>query len=99
MGGVKVYTQRASWRLVVSFTPLPLYPRTHWIGGCVGPRAGLDGAGKTIFLTLTGLELQPVGHPVRGQSLYRLRYRGSIQCTSGIDDPVGELDLITRDIS
>jgi hypothetical protein len=35
------------WRWVVSFTPRPLYPRerapsTHWIGGWVGPRAGLD---------------------------------------------------------
>jgi hypothetical protein len=32
---------------VVSFTPLPLYPRertpgTHFIGGWVDPRAGLD---------------------------------------------------------
>jgi hypothetical protein len=36
-----------SWRRVVGFTPRPLYsrgngPRTHWIGGSVGPRAGLD---------------------------------------------------------
>jgi len=35
------------WRWVVSFTPRPLYPRrtapdTHWIGGWVGTRAGLD---------------------------------------------------------
>jgi hypothetical protein len=32
-------------------TPLPLYPRerpgTHCIGGWVGPRAGLDGCGKS----------------------------------------------------
>jgi len=31
---------------VVSFTPLPLYPATHWIGGWVGPRASLDAVGK-----------------------------------------------------
>jgi hypothetical protein len=36
-----------SWRRVVTFTPRPLYPRekapgTHWIGGMVDPRAGLD---------------------------------------------------------
>jgi hypothetical protein len=37
-----------SWRWVVSFTPRLLYPQgksppgTHWIGGWVGPRAGLD---------------------------------------------------------
>jgi hypothetical protein len=35
------------WRWVVSSTPWPLYlrertPRTHWLGGYVGPRAGLD---------------------------------------------------------
>jgi hypothetical protein len=35
------------WRWVVSFTPRSLYPTemfpdTHWIGGWVGPRAGLD---------------------------------------------------------
>jgi hypothetical protein len=36
---------------VVNATPLPLYPRewpgTHCIGGWVGPRAGLDGCGKS----------------------------------------------------
>jgi hypothetical protein len=36
-----------SWGWVVSYTPLPLYPGerapgTHFIGGWVGPRAGLD---------------------------------------------------------
>jgi hypothetical protein len=55
---------------VVSFTPLPLYPEeralgTHWIGGCVDPRAGLDDAEKRKFLTLPGLELQPFGRPAR----------------------------------
>jgi hypothetical protein len=40
-----------SWRCVVSFTPLPLYPRarllgTHWIGGWLGPRFGLDNMEK-----------------------------------------------------
>jgi hypothetical protein len=39
------------WRLVVNFTPQPLYPGeraagTHWIGGWVGPRAGLDAVEK-----------------------------------------------------
>jgi hypothetical protein len=37
-------------RWVVSTTPRPLYPRerpdTHYTGGWVGPRAGLDGCGK-----------------------------------------------------
>jgi hypothetical protein len=35
---------------VVNATPRPLYPQerpgTHYIGGWVGPRAGLDGCGK-----------------------------------------------------
>jgi hypothetical protein len=36
---------------VVNATPRPLYPRetpgTHCIGGWVGPRAGVDGFGKS----------------------------------------------------
>jgi hypothetical protein len=48
-------------------------PGTHWIGGWVGPRAGLDDVEKINFLTLPGLELRP-----RSQSLYRLRYPGSL---------------------
>jgi hypothetical protein len=45
---------------------------TNWVGGWVGPRAGLDDVG-----TLPGLELRPLGHPTRSQSLYPLRYPGS----------------------
>jgi hypothetical protein len=67
-----------SWRRVVSFTPLPLYPRgksppgTHRIGGWVGPRAGLDDVEKGKFLTLGGLELRPLSRPVCSQSLYAI---------------------------
>jgi hypothetical protein len=42
----------------------------------VGPRDSLDDVEKRKFLTLPGLELQPLGHPSRSQSLYRLRYPG-----------------------
>jgi hypothetical protein len=40
------------WRWVVSFTSRPIYPRerapgTHWIGGWVGSRAGLDAVMKS----------------------------------------------------
>jgi hypothetical protein len=35
----------------------------------VGPRASLDAAEKRKFLTLLGLELQPLGHPARSQLL------------------------------
>jgi hypothetical protein len=52
-------------------------PSTHWIGGWVGPRAGLDAVEKRKFLTLPELEFQPLGRPARGQSLYRLRYPAS----------------------
>jgi hypothetical protein len=41
------------------------------------PRAGLDKVEKKKFLSLTGLELRPLGRPVHSQSLCRLRYRGS----------------------
>jgi hypothetical protein len=41
------------WRWVISFTPLPLYPRgisprTHCMGSWVGPRAGLDVVGEML---------------------------------------------------
>jgi hypothetical protein len=48
---------------VVSFTPLPLYPRErapgthHFIGGWVDPRAALDNMEKLKFFTPPGLEL------------------------------------------
>jgi hypothetical protein len=45
---------------------------THWMGGWVDPRAGLDDLEKRKFLTLPGLELQPLRRPARSQSLYRL---------------------------
>jgi hypothetical protein len=68
--------------LGTSFKPRPLYPRerapgTHWIGGYVDTRAGLDELEKRKFLNLPGLELQDLGHSARSQSLYRLRYPGS----------------------
>jgi hypothetical protein len=45
-------------------------PGTHWIGGCVDPRAGMDDVEKRKFLTLPGLKLRPLGR----KSLYRLSY-------------------------
>jgi hypothetical protein len=47
-------------------------PRIHWIGGWVGPRADLDCVEKRIFWNLPGLELRPLRHSARSQSLYRL---------------------------
>jgi hypothetical protein len=39
------------------FIPEERAPGTHWIGGWVGPRAGLDVVEKRIFLTSPRLEL------------------------------------------
>jgi hypothetical protein len=56
---------------VVKATPQPLYPRerpcTHYIGGWVGPRAGLDACGN---LASTGIRSPE--RPARSESLYRL---------------------------
>jgi hypothetical protein len=52
---------------------------THWIGGLVGPRAGLDDVQKRKFLTLPGLEFRLLCRPARSQSLYQLRYSCSIR--------------------
>jgi hypothetical protein len=51
-------------RSVVSFTPLPFYPRerslgNHYIGSCVGPRAVLDAVEKTKNFLLPGIKLRP----------------------------------------
>jgi hypothetical protein len=54
----------------------------------VGPRADLDDVEKRKFLTLPGLELQPLGHPSRSQSLYRQRYPGCIFLSLQFNDGV-----------
>jgi hypothetical protein len=82
-----------SWRWVLSFTPRPLYDRkksagTHWIGGWVGPRTGLDYVEKRKILSVPGLRLRPLGVSSRSQSLYRLRCLGLFQ---------GVLKEVTRD--
>jgi hypothetical protein len=59
------------------FTPGERTPCTHWIGGWVDPRSGLDDLDKRKFLTVPGLEINPLGRPARSQSLYELRYPGS----------------------
>jgi hypothetical protein len=39
------------------FTPGERAPGNHWIGGWVGPRAGLDDVEKRKFLTLLSLQV------------------------------------------
>jgi hypothetical protein len=43
------------------FIPGEIAPGTHWIGGWVGPRTGLDDVEKTKILPLSGLELRTLG--------------------------------------
>ena len=66
---------KAGWGWVVNATPRPLYPRerpgTHCISGWVGPRAGVDGCGKSRPI---GIRSQD--SPARSESLYRLIYPG-----------------------
>jgi hypothetical protein len=51
------------------FTPGDRGLGTHWIGGWVDPRDGLDNVDKRKFLTLPGVELRPLGRTARSQSL------------------------------
>jgi hypothetical protein len=46
-----------------SFTTGKRASGTHWIGGWVGPRTGLNYVEKGKFLPPSGLELRTVGHP------------------------------------
>jgi hypothetical protein len=59
-------------------------PATHWIGGWVDPRAGLNDVEKRKFLTLPGLELRSLGRPARSQSLYWLGYLGSYRADNAL---------------
>jgi hypothetical protein len=43
----------------------------------VDTRVGLDDVARRKILLLSGIELRPLGRPIRSQSLYRLRYPGS----------------------
>jgi hypothetical protein len=41
------------------FTPGETAPGTHWIGCCIGPRAGVDAVGIENLFPLPGIEPQP----------------------------------------
>jgi hypothetical protein len=45
----------------------------------------MEDAEKRKFLTLPGLELRPLGHPVRSQSPYPLRYPGSMNMKKEVE--------------
>jgi hypothetical protein len=72
------------WKWVVSFKLRPLCPwgkspRTHWIGGYVGLRAGLDPVNnqRISYPSRVSNPESPVFHPV-AYTLYRLSYPGSV---------------------
>jgi hypothetical protein len=59
-----------------SVMPQPCFtPSTHWIGGWVGLRAGLDTEARRK--TLCSCRESNPGHPVCTQTLYWLRYQSS----------------------
>jgi hypothetical protein len=63
-----------SWRRVVSSMSLLLPPPpqlgTHWVGGWVDPRVGLDNMGNLKFLILLGLEVRLLGRPASRHTDY-----------------------------
>jgi hypothetical protein len=73
-GGVVVTSALAGGEWSAShpccFIPGEKAPGTDWIGGWVGPRAGLDDVEKSKFLTLPGLKLRPLSRPAYSHSLY-----------------------------
>jgi hypothetical protein len=58
------------------FTPVEGATGTHWIGGWVGPRTGMDDVEGRKILPLGGLKL--LGSPTHNHSLFRLQYPGSV---------------------
>jgi hypothetical protein len=77
MGGEEVYSSysfltsalHGGWVVIVTprprFTPGERTPCTHWIGGWVGPRAGLDAGARRKISSCRGSNLDhPIVQPV-----------------------------------
>jgi hypothetical protein len=70
-------------------------------------RAGLDVMEIRKFFTLPGLELRPLGLPARSQSLYRIRYPGSLDQPSVLQNhflaersqSVASVDVMPKNIN
>jgi hypothetical protein len=65
------------------FTPGERAPGTHWIGGWVGPGAGLDAEDKRKIVHCP--KSNP-GRPARSPSLYRLSYPDSVLAVTDVID-------------
>jgi hypothetical protein len=66
---------RQTCRVTFRHRPLDLRDRapvSHWIEGYVNPTEGLGPVDNRKLLTLSGMELTPLGDQARSQSLYRL---------------------------
>jgi hypothetical protein len=57
------------------FTPGEIAHSTHWVGGYVGPKFGLDAIEKKKILSSRE---SITGRPARSPSLYRLSYPGPL---------------------
>jgi hypothetical protein len=55
--------------LTLRLSPGEIARGTHWMGGWMDLRSGLDDMEKYKFLILPGLELRPLGPPASSQSL------------------------------
>jgi hypothetical protein len=71
--GLRVLHLGTSWMWMVSFTPLPLYPRGKSPWHSLNRRLGGPKKRRKI-LSLPALELRPLCLLARCQSLYRLRF-------------------------
>jgi hypothetical protein len=79
------------------YTPKERAPGTHWVGGWVGPRAGLDIVEKRKFLTLQGLKIRHLGHSACSLSqslLTLLRLCSSLNVRGQVSHPYRPLGKI-----
>jgi hypothetical protein len=81
------------------FIPGERAPCTHWLGGWVDPRAGLEDMKERKFLPPPGLEPRILGRQARSPSLYRLSYPGC-ECRSRKQKEYIDTDtcFLTRDL-
>jgi hypothetical protein len=68
------------------FTPGERAPGTHWIGGWMGPRFGLDAVEKRQILPLTGIETGPSRPSLYLRQSYRPNFRGGVPTFSACND-------------
>jgi hypothetical protein len=88
---------------VVNATPRPLYPRerlsTNCIGGWVGPRAGLDGCGKSRPpLGFDPQTVQPVASRYTDCAIYCVEWNLLLENLSLICELLSCLEQVVRKV-